>query len=140
MVWSGRPGGCEPGGICKLLELADAHPSEIRADFRSKFGLSWDDVGVTVSWVEAAHLVNVLLRDPESWLQAAHNGWSYPVPRVWELLAHLIDITLQINSKKGNKPKPLKRPWPDPGKKKVGRSGQDRARVLAHLERMNPRE
>jgi hypothetical protein len=133
-----QPG--ELGGILRLLELTDAHPSEVRADFRSKFGISFDEVGGTVSWSEAAHLIAVLMRDPSSWLQAAANGWKYPVSREWELLAHQIDLTMQMNSSKAKKPKPLERPWSKKNVERMGRPAQDPRKVLELLDRMNPKE
>ena len=126
------------GGILWLLEIAESHPSEIRADFRSRYNLSWDDVGKTVSWLEALHLTNMLMRDPASWVQASKNGWKYPVSQEWMLLAELFDLTHQINSK--NKVKPLARPWPDPNSKRVGKAQHSRADVLRNLDRMNKKE
>lgn len=129
---------CFCGGIVWLLELAESHPSEIRADFRSRFHISWDDVGRSVSYSEALHLVAVLLRDSSSWLQAAKHGWKYPVSQEWMLLAELFDLTHQINSK--NRVKPLTRPWPSPNAKRVGKVQHSRADVLRNLERMNKKE
>lgn len=126
------------GGILWLLELAESHPSEIRADFRSRYNISWDDVGSTVSWLEALHLVNMLIRDPSSWVQASKNGWKYPVSNEWMLLAELFDLTHQVNSK--NKVKPLVRPWPDPNSKRVGNAKHSRADILRNLDRMNKKE
>ncbi len=126
------------GGILWLLELAESHPSEIRADFRSHYNISWDDVGSTVSWLEALHLVNMLIRDPSSWVQAAKSGWKYPVSQEWMLLAELFDLTHQINSK--NKVKPLVRPWPDPNAKRIGKAEMSRAEILRNLDRMNKKE
>lgn len=95
-------------------------------------------MGERISWREAIHLVAVLFRDPSSWLQAAHNGWSYPVSHEWMLMAELFDLTHQVNSKK--KIKPLQRPWPDPNTKRAGKTNHSRADVLRNLDRMNPKE
>jgi hypothetical protein len=118
--------------------LAAAHPSEIRADFRSRYSLSFDEVGNTVSWLEAVHLVAMLMRDSRSWLQAAVNNWSQPVSSEWQVLAHLLDSFIAANSKK--KQKPLKRPWPDPSETRVGNATRSPAEIRARLERMNPKE
>jgi len=126
------------GGILWLLELAESHPSEIRADFRSRYNISWDDVGSTISWLEALHLVNMLLQDPASWLQASKSGWKYPVSQEWMLLAELFDLTHQVNSK--NKVKPLVRPWPDPKAQRLGNAKHSRADILRNLDRMNKKE
>ena len=126
------------GGILWLLELAESHPSEIRADFRSLYNISWDDVGSTISWLEALHLTKMLIRDPKSWVQAAKSGWKYPVSQEWMLLAELFDLTHQINSK--NKVKPLARPWPDPHSQRIGKAELSRADILRNLDRMNQKE
>lgn len=118
--------------------MADSHPAEIRADFRSRFNISFDDVGESISWIEAVYLVSVLMRDPTSWLQSAYAGWKYPVSHEWMLLAELFDLEHQVNSKK--KVKPLPRPWPSQNAKRVGKSNLSRDDVLRNLERMNPRE
>ena len=64
----------------------EAHPAEFAYDFRSRFNLSFEAIGSTVSLLEAVYLVAMLLRDPTSWLQAAHRAlrvliWRSPVPR-----------------------------------------------------------
>jgi hypothetical protein len=120
------------------LELAEAHPAEIRADFRTQFHISFDDVGKTVSWIETIYLVSMLMRNPESWLQAAHNDWKYPVDHNYMMLAELFDLTMRANSK--NKPKPMPRPWPDANTQRVGKPVHSREDVLRNLERMNPKK
>jgi hypothetical protein len=126
------------GGILWLLELAESHPSEIRADFRSHFSFSFDDVGRGVTYFEALHLVRILLRDPASWLQAARSGWKNPTSSEWMLLAELFDLTHQVNSKK--KVKPIPRPWLKSNAVKSGKAAHSRSTVLKNLERMNPKE
>lgn len=130
--------GCAHGGIVRVLELAEAHPAEIRADFRTQYNCSFDDVGTSITWIEAIYLVSVLMRNPQSWLQAAHNGWKHPVDNNWMLLAELFDLTMRANSK--NKPKPLPRPWPDQNSERVGKTTHSRESILRNLERMNPKE
>jgi hypothetical protein len=126
------------GGILRVLELAEAHPAEIRADFRTHFHISYDDVGKTVTWLETIYLVSMLMRNPESWLQAAHNGWKYPVDHNYMLLAELFDLTMRANSK--TKPKPMPRPWPDQNAQRVGKPIHSRDAILRNLERMNPKK
>ena len=63
------------------------------------------------------HLTLMLLRDPESRLQAAIAEWEHPVSREWILMAETFDLAHAVASKR--KPKPLPRPWPD-GRKKIG--------------------
>lgn len=77
------------------------------------------------------------MRNPESWLQAAANGWKHPVDHNWMVLAELFDLTLRANSK--NKPKPLPRPWKDANTEKVGKPIHSREAILRNLESMNPK-
>lgn len=130
--------GCPRGGILRVLEFASDYPSEIRADFRTHYSLSWDEVGETFSWLEAVHLVRVLFANPNSWLQAAKNGWRTPVTAEWMLLADLIDVFVSANSK--NKTKPIPRPWPKTGAKHQGSTNAPKSQVLAMLDRMNQKE
>lgn len=126
------------GGICKLLEIIEEHPVELAYDFRSKFNLSFEDIGNGVTYKEAIMLVAALLRDTSSWLQAAHAEWDHPVSREWIVLSHVYDLLAAVNSK--NKPKPYPTPWPAEGVQKIGRSKQSRLEVMAALDRMNPKE
>ncbi|MHA3682782.1 hypothetical protein ACXR2W_00775 [Leucobacter sp. HY1908] len=49
----------------------------LRYDFRARFGLSWDDVGESVSWADAVALVAGLLREFGSQLFSAMSGWAF---------------------------------------------------------------
>lgn len=129
---------CLNGGILKLRELIEEHPSELAYDFRSRFGLSVYEIGNGVTWLEAILLVAVLLRDPTSWIQAAVNDWDFPVSREWIVQAHTYDLLHAVNSK--NKPKPYPTPWVPEGTQKLGSKKQTRSNVLDKLERMNPKE
>jgi hypothetical protein len=84
------------------------------------------------------HLVNILLADSSSWLQAAKSGWKFPVSSEWMLLAELFDLTHQVNSK--NKVKPLQRPWPNANAERLGKAKHSRADIIRNLERMNKKE
>ncbi len=131
--------GCTCGGILRLLELYKAHPAEFAFDFRSRFQTSFEQIGVTVSWLEAVYLVSVLMRDPSSWLCAARSEWEFPASREFMVLAHTYDLTARINSKQ--RPKPYPTPWENANKTKIGsKKPQDRNTVLSVLERMNPKE
>ncbi len=127
------------GGILRLLEIHEAHPAEFAYDFRSRFGLSFDDIGTEISWLDAVYLVSILMRDPESWLQAAQNEWKYPVSREHQVLTNLYDLTARVNAK--SKPKPYPVPWPVDGTKRLGsKRKQNREDVLRLLDKMNPKE
>ena len=131
--------GCTNGGILKLRELIEEHPAELAYDFRTRFNLSFEAIGVELSWMESIYLVSVLLRDPGSWLTAAKSDWNFPVSREWMVLAHSYDLHAAVNSK--NKPKPYPAPWPDANTKRVGsKKPQNRTDVLAKLATMNPKE
>lgn len=127
------------GGILRLLEFAEKHPGEIRADFRSQFGISFEEAGDTYSWVEAIYLFAALLKDPSSRSQAAHNDWKYPVSYEWMIISQLVDLTIAVNSKKG-KAKPIEKPWKTEAKNKIGGSTLSREEVIRRLESMNNKE
>jgi hypothetical protein len=130
--------GSGSGGIVKLRELIEEHPSELAYDFRSRFGVGIQDIGGTVTWHEAILLTAVLLKDPASWTQAVKNGWQYPVSHEWMIARHTYDLIARAHYKK---PKPFPAPWPDADKKTIGsKRPQTRAEVLAKLALMNPEE
>lgn len=132
--------GCISGGSLQLLELIEEHPAELAFDFRSRFGLSIDDIGSSVSLRESLLLVNVLLRDPGSWLQAARQGWEYPVTREWIVASHTYDLLAAVNSGKGKKPKPYPNPFPNTNTKRIGKTDKSVDEVRAILDWMNPKE
>jgi hypothetical protein len=132
--------GCTRGGICKVLELIEDYPDTLAYDFRSRFNLSIDAIGHTVSWREAILLISVLIRDPSSWLQASWSGWTYPVSREWIVTSHLWDLLANVNSGKGRKPKPYPNPFPSKDAKRSGRTNLPPAEVKKLLARMNPEE
>lgn len=130
---------CAPGGICKLLDLIQEHPAELTFDFRSRFALSLQDIGKTITYMEAIYLASVLLKDPSSWTQAAKNDWDYPVDRNWIISSHAYDLLAMVNSKK--KPKPYPRPWPDANVNRLRpKKAQRRVEVLEKLRLMNPKD
>jgi hypothetical protein len=132
--------GCVCGGICKLRELIEEHPAEVAYDFRSRFNITLDAIGVTVTWREAILLTSVLVRDPSSWICAAWSGWQYPVSREWIALAHTFDLHTAVNSRKGSKPKPYPNPFPKTSGERVGKTNKSFAEVRRILDWMNPKE
>jgi hypothetical protein len=127
------------GGILKLREIIAEHTSEIAYDFRNRFNLSIFDVGDEFTWLEAVHLVAILLRDMASWTHASVVEWDYPVSREWIVSAHTYDLLAAVNTKK--KPKPYPAPWPEVGTNKIGgKIKQDRKTVIERLRQMNPKE
>lgn len=131
--------GCRRGGSLKVLEFLQDHPAEFAYDFRRKFNISIDDVGGSVSLRETVLLLAVLLREPDSWLQAVENQWKHPVSREWIVATHTFDLHAAVNSSK--KPKPYPAPWAGDGRKRIGsKNKQSRNDVLRRLEAMNPKE
>jgi hypothetical protein len=124
------------GGICKLRELIEEHPRELAFDFRNKFGLSYLEIGFSVTYLEAVYLVSALMTEPDSHLQAVANEWNHPVSREWIVLTHVYDLLAAVNSKR---PKPYPTPWPNPNVAKIRpKQNLDPKEVLRNLERMNP--
>ena len=132
--------GCRRGGSVKLRELIEEHPAEVAYDFRSRFGLSSLEIGGTVTLLEAAFLVSVLLRDPGSWLQAAKAGWEYPVTREWIVGAHTYDLLAAVNSGKGKKPKPYPNPFPNADQTRRGKTDLPADQAKSVLRKLNPKE
>ena len=85
-------------------------------------------------------LTAVLTRDPSSWVQAAYNGWAFPVSREWIVASHTYDLHAAVNSKKGSKPKPYPNPFPDKSRDRVGKTDKSPAEVRRILAWMNPTE
>ena len=128
------------GGILKLRELIEEHPAEFAYDFRSRFGLSYQDIGDKVSYLEAILLVSILLKDTSSWLQSVLSGWDYPVSREWIVAAHSYDLQALAHSGRGKKPKPYPNPFPSKERIRVGKTNLTNAEVRALLAKMNPKE
>lgn len=82
----------------------------------------------TVSFDELYLLVQVLAKDPSSWLQAALHDWKHPASYEWIMLANLYDAYANVNSK--NKHKPVQRPWPSAGETKIGTARRDARDIL----------
>lgn len=62
---------------------------------------------------EAVSLVQILLKDPTSWLHAAQAEWKHPVEREFFVLADLFDAFAKVNFKR---PTPYPRPTPEKSK------------------------
>jgi len=115
-----------------------SYPKEIAYDFRSRFQISFFELGKSVSWAEVILLTASLMNDPSSHLQAAVNKWKHPVSYEWIVSAHIFDLLAMANSKK--KPKPYPTPWPNKGKTRIGSNNKSRAHVLNALRKMNPKD
>lgn len=87
-----------------------------------------------MSWGEAWRLTTVLVNDPSSQVGAAIAGWDFPVTREWLLNADVYDLHVQVNTKKGRKPKPYPRPWPDKDKTRLGKATRPQSEIRAALE------
>ena len=93
---------------------------ELRADFRSVFGISAEDVGETISYTEAIYLIEALMKDTSTRFFAAKAKWDHPVSQEWILFSHLYDRFVETNTRKGTKAKRYPRPWKDPSIRKIG--------------------
>jgi hypothetical protein len=123
---------CLSGGICWLVELGERLEPELAADFRSIYGISYYDIGITVSYREAILLVGMLLRNPASWIHAKENQWDYPVTPEWILAKHTFDLLARVNSEK---PPPE---YPAPWIRTKETTKQSREDVIRRLKLMNP--
>lgn len=131
--------GCTTGGILRLLELIQTYPIEFAYDFRSRFNLSFQDIGHKLTYLEAIYLTAGLMKEPTSTLQAAHNKWKHPASLEWIVSTQIYDLLAAVNSK--NKPKPYPMPWPDRNKNTLGSTkDQNRSDVLDRLNLMNPKD
>lgn len=74
------------------------------------------DVPDRMPWGEAWRLTHILASDPSSYVAAALGEWAHPVTREWLVLADLIDVFVASRPRKGRRPKPYTRPWPDRSK------------------------
>ena len=70
-----------------------------------------------MSWGETWRLTHLLARDPSSEVAAAVNGLDHPVDRAALVLMDLFDLQHVLawgqGGRKGPRPKPYQRPWPD---------------------------
>jgi hypothetical protein len=126
------------GGSLKVRELIADHPAELAYDFRSRFGISYQAIGHEVTYLEAAYLIGVLVRIPDSWLSAKIQNWTHPVSQEFIVAAHTWDLLATVNSKK--KPKPYPMPWKPAGQASIGNKNQSRADVITKLNAMNNRK
>lgn len=83
----------------------------------------------SVDFDELLLLVEMLIRDPNSWTGSAYAGWKHPITHEWAVLAATYDLLAQVNSGK-RKPKPFPRPWPDPQSKSKGKVRKDAREIL----------
>jgi hypothetical protein len=130
--------GSRLGGSLKVRELIADHPAELAYDFRSRFGISYQEIGHSLTYLEAAYLISVLVRIPDSWLNASMQNWTHPVSNEWIVSAHTWDLLATVNSKK--KPKPYPTPWKSAGETNLGKRGQSRTEVIKKLNAMNNRK
>jgi len=107
-----------------LHRLAQEHEAELVYDLR-KLGVDPSQVDLD----ELILLVDVFLRDPQSWTHAAVAKWKHPISQEWAVLAATYDLLAQVHSGK-RKPKPFPRPWPDPNVKAKGKVRKDAREIL----------
>lgn len=93
------------GGIFGLLGLIAAHRGAVEYDWRTRFGLGLDDIGVDQSLQEAARLAEILREDPSSAISAVLRGWEHPVSREALVLMDVFDLNHMVAAG-GKKVKP----------------------------------
>lgn len=106
-----------------LHQIIKKHEAELVYDLR-KLGINPAKVDLD----ELILLVEMLIRDPQSWLHTAVADWKHPISYEWTVLAATYDLLAQVNSKR--KPKPWQRPWKDPSTKQLGRNLRKDARAV----------
>lgn len=107
-----------------LHSVIAEHEAELVYDLR-KLGIN----PAKVKFDELVLLVDVLLRDPTSWLHAAVAGWKHPISYEWTVNVATYDLLAQVYSGK-RKPKPYPRPWKDPNVKAKGKARKDAREIL----------
>lgn len=122
--------------LAQLLELIEEHPKAFARDFREKFGVSYLEIGGTVTYLEAWLLFQTLREDTSSWVQAAIAGWKSPVTREWIVQADAFDLAHRKVSKR--KPKPYPRPWPE-SKTKIGGKRTTRRSIFEVMSILRPK-
>lgn len=71
--------------------------------------MSLDDIGLRMSPGEALGHVQVLMKDPTSWLHAAVGGWEHPASHEFFVMADVFDAIAKAHFRN---PKPYPRPTP----------------------------
>lgn len=122
-------------GIERLLEIEEQYPTALYSDFRRQYSIGYDEVGRSISWREGVHLVEALTRDPSSTLCAAISDWKHPASYEWMVLANIFDLTLRLNSKKGDT---MERPWSHSANRIAPRGNRSREEIDSILNKMNP--
>ena len=117
--------GAHPGPKrAQLQELINNHEAELVYDLR-KLGIDPH----CVDFDELLLIVEMLIRDPQSWTGSALMKWKHPISHEWAVLAATYDLQAQVHSGK-RKPKPFPRPWPDPNVKTKGSARKDAREIL----------
>lgn len=88
------------------------------------------EVPERMGWGEAYRVMDLLARDPSTWVAAAFAGWVHPLAREALTLADLYDATTNAHFKK---PKKYPRPW-DEQPKVFGSQPMTKARLRAILD------
>jgi hypothetical protein len=129
----GTPGRLH-GGSAALLELIEEHRPELTFDFRRYFGLSLRDIGESITYGEALHLVFELRKESGSHTHMAR--WHLSETASLADLATIRHAEWYMNGhKKENTPEiELPRPWqaPDPN---ADVTPERRAELKAQLQR-----
>lgn len=105
-------------------------------DFREKFHVSINEVGLSVRYDEAQSLIVTLSQDPSSWFHAAKNKWKHPLTREGMVLLDLATMVLAKWSKRGSSPYPS--PYPSKGTQTLGAAQQRTKSEVQAILRPDP--
>jgi hypothetical protein len=108
-----------------LGQIVQEHEAELVVDLR-KLGIDPSEVDLD----ELLLIVDVLLRDPTSWLHAAVAKWKHPITHEWSVLVSMWELLAQVNTRKGRKAPRFPKPWPDPNSTSKGKTRRDARGIL----------
>lgn len=108
-----------------LGQIVQDHEAELVYDLR-KLGVNPAEVDLD----ELLLLVEMLLRDPTSWLHTAVAKWKHPISHEWTVLVSLYELLAQVNTRKGRKAPRFPKPWPDANVTAKGKTRKDAREIL----------
>lgn len=124
--------GCITGGILWLFDLIERARPELSYDLRRELNFSINDIGHSVPYREAVDVIGMLRKNPQSYLHATEEGWSFPISLEWIVQKHTFDLLVKINSESDAPEYPA--PWDNANRPQT----MSREEVEAALRKMNP--
>lgn len=122
----------DAGGTAALLAFVDEHERALTYDFRTRIGVPLSEIGQSIPYGEAIHLIAGLRIDTGSHTFASVRGWEWVAS--YADLALIAHAEWYMNVHRDRKEAPdhirLPRPWPD-----VDENADVTAERRAELER-----